>query len=159
MSKRKSRIVHRVSRIERVEATPETKAKLQQDWRLTILSVDHQTAADRILAAYSILTSGLGAKVADFTRTDRASSHENIGEEILERQYREWWHACARLKRNVSRVHGVLVDPLSEVRDVGSHRIVISPDTGCTAMIGDIEACLDEYVRLSGGRVIDRKTA
>lgn len=156
MSKRKGR-QHRVDTFERVEPTPETKAKLRQDWRLEILNIDQQTAADRILAAYGILTAGLGARVADFTRTDRASSHENIGEEVLERHYRDWWQSCAQRRINVSRVHGVLVDPLSDVVGEPPMRMVVSPDTGCSARIGDIEACLDEYVRLAGRRNVDRK--
>ena len=163
MTKRKGK-QHRVDTFDRVPPTPETAAKLvRDDWRQTELNADQQVAADRILSAYCILTTGLGARVNDFTRTDKSIAHENLGEEILERNYREWWRACAGKKINVTRVHGVLVDPLSEIRKEldgpVAHRYVTSLDTGARAMMGDIEACLNEYIRLGGGRVIDRKTA
>lgn len=153
---------NRVNPFDRVAPTPETMQKLvRSDWRLDLLNIDQQTAAERILAAYCILTQGLGAKAADFTRTERSSSHENLGEEILEQNYREWWRACAAKRIHVSRVHGVLVDPLSTMIsgevEGRPQRFIVPSEVGGPVEIGYIEACLDEYVRVSGGRRVDRK--
>jgi hypothetical protein len=128
--KRKSNVI----RIERDMGTPETRAKLEQDW-IHDLNPDQQYALDRIRAAYSVITKETRMRLFDPNRGDPSVAPETPGEVKLQTDYAEWWKRCAGRGWNMVRLHGLIVDPMTT-------RLQVGP------VLGHVCKALDEYLRI-----------
>lgn len=161
MGKRKGKH-SRDNPFERVEPTPETRAKLiRDDWRLE-LNPDQQWACDRIRAGYEMRTLDVRVKVSDIGRTDRGVSHETPGEILIETAYVTWWRGASGKGDNLSAVHGAIVDPMAVlVREKGNphQRWLMPSDCGKAVEFGYIEKALDEYIRITGAKRVDEPQA
>ena len=128
--KRKGNVI----RIERDKGTPETQAKLEQDW-IHDLNPDQQYALDRIRAAFNVRTKETRFRLFDPHRGDRSTAPETPGEIKLQEDYAEWWKRCAGRGWNMAKLHGLIVEPMTT-------REQVAP------VLGNICKALDEYLRI-----------
>ena len=146
---RSSKTRNVVRREERVEATPETKAKLEGDWRLD-LSPDHQIAAVRIRGAYELITADVRCAAQDLLRLDKGKAHtEGEHERRLQAEYNDWVDACSGHRMPIYALIDVLCDALSYKRRIAETVTYICPTgKGACVMFGQVEAALEIYCRI-----------
>lgn len=130
-----------VRKDDRVQATPETLAKLMPDWAFDLSPLQLE-ALHLIRAGYDQITAETRVRESSPVRGDKAYAEETPRQQQIEVNYYKWLVRCSGKKWQFLKVHPVIVDRESTMEQAAP-------------ILGNIHKCLDEYLRLLGLFVVD----